>query len=363
MKMRRIREFTGNDGWLPAAFTALVTALALGACGGGPAVERDGECDGCGISLEPGPVLSSTAGAIVPTMAPRVARVADRYAVSYAMGGTAQIALFSERGELVGLHHRVGSGPGELEWAPSALLSGADSLIVVDQLRLLIFDPYLKHVRTSQLEAGVGGYPARLRDGRLVSTEGLPSREGNLFRMTLIEPDGRVIRGFDLVPATPRPLPPLVAASSDGGFWSMERTVGDMMYKWGSGGTLVDSLRLDRPWFESNPPEQLQPSIAQQRVKHYNVDFRELRDGRLLVTSLVRDPEWQGDGAVPGGYHDRSAQWDTVIEVIDSRTGAVVAQLRRPEAMTLVRGAVDELFSAERQRMGHVAVRIWRVRY
>jgi hypothetical protein len=153
----------------------------------------------------------------------------------------------------------------------------------------------------------------------------------------------------------------LFTEASGGGFWVMDSRTSEIRRR-SSKGDLEYSFEIQRDWFDGStefiPGEGI--SIPSRPI---NLSVSELSSDRLLVSTWVAEQEWEPISTT-GRFSPKaivhSDSWDTVLEVVDSPSGTVLASLRVDQALTLVRGTEDQFYSVREENDGHISVDIWK---
>jgi hypothetical protein len=248
------------------------------------------------------------------------------------------VRSLDERGITVARFGRAGGGPGEGRLVQSPVVGISDTAFVYDPGlgRISVWTPQHEFVRSF-------GTPGRLDswivvDSFLIASSHIPSPDrAGLPLHVLRTNDGRVLRSFGVdVPAFRFDMPDLnrrvLANASTGEFWSAERTA-YVITKWRLDGRKMVELRRDVGWFR--------PWNGRFRAGTapgpYVVALWEDSRGMLWVMIDVPDARWRANydrlERVPGMDRavrpaDRHGLKDTIIEVIDPESGALVASRR-----------------------------------
>jgi hypothetical protein len=143
-------------------------------------------------------------------------------------------------------------------------------------------------------------------------------------------------------------------AADDRGFWSFPVAGGVELTRWDSLGSKVGTVPLTSDWMTTargGPVTPESPPVSQIR------GIWASEEGHLWILASIADPEWAdglGESKVGEGgistfeIDDRDAVFDSVIEVVDSETGMVLATRRFDEEYRLVpfSGAVARLIES-----------------
>jgi hypothetical protein len=343
---------------------ATVLALCLGGLAQAQEVVRVPDapvCASCTIAVERIAVLGD-ANSEVPFNVPVAAAVDARGRIYLSMRSSlGQVHVFSSNGDHLATIGRDGEGPGEYRVIEHIFIRG-DSLFIVDArlLRLTVLD----------------------EDWQTVSTTRIPTRP---LRATLSHERGLLINA---VPANRVPTPPVQRLAPDGAVTAsygdpVIRQLGDPLsatrtitqsgrdttvwvayrdryqlerYSWV--GSLLSTIRRVAPWFE-----EYRPSSDPPRTVVSDVVLDSL--GYLWVLTTVLEDDWREslerarEDRDPVGVNDRV--WDSIVEVIDPRGGAVVARRRLDQHMQRF-PAPGVLFSYAETDVGVPQISLWRLR-
>jgi hypothetical protein len=153
-----------------------------------------------------------------------------------------------------------------------------------------------------------------------------------------------------------------IAPASGNRIWSAH-TGAYRVELWGPDGsnplTLVRNPRWFRPW--EHEVRRSAEGLERPRI----VDVAEDRQGRLWVSILVRDPKRRpsrGTGEVAFTEIDLDAEFDTVLEVLDPRSGRLLAQTRFERSIAEFIGDGSMVISRREDADGNIVVDVWRAR-
>lgn len=225
-----------------------------------------------------------------------------------------------------------GSGPGEFQRILKILVLSTDSVLVVEDQsqRATLLSPDLTVVRVFTLP--VPPYDVvEVQPNLLAAAVAAPNTEGSI---TFFDLNGEAVES--VLPFNPGSGPPLprVIAAGDGGAWST-RIVGDREVLWvdRDGGT-SRTVRLGSEWVGRAKGGVITPeSPPTAQVRGLWRDDR----NQLWVLASIADVEWakglgeptRGEGgSTSHRIEDRDRVFDTVLEVYDIGTGALVASRR-----------------------------------
>ncbi len=170
---------------------------------------------------------------------------------------------------------------------------------------------------------------------------------------TLEEADGRTAN-----------IQPFLGSAPGNRFWSGSGDSSLIILRVSTGET-ERRVGVQRGWFpEGAPPAEGEPLRAPPVPRTFGI--RDMGSDRVLLITRVAPIDWaptEGPMVMNMVEHDWSATFDTVVEVVDSSSGTVLARVRRPELFGAVNGSDRHLFSVSEDSMGHVIVSIWRVEF
>lgn len=284
---------------------------------------------------------------------------------SNASGG--QILVFDKDGSFLRFVGGRGRGSGEFLWIHE-ILAREREVHVIDAAtaRWTILSPEFETRATWRLPRPPFA-TALVADSLLVASMRLPTRHGKGHPLHVIGPGKGVIRSFGADPGGDREDPGLaglrqVAPGNGDRFWAAHLT----RYRveaWSLEEERLVTFERDVEWFpphdrglEAHPEIPPAPWLA---------GIREDREGLLWVLVHVADDRWHAavERRPDGAYRwasDRTGFQDTILEVLDPRTGEVLAQRRSDLAL---RGFIDDRHvAAYRESPGGVPrVEVWRV--
>lgn len=293
----------------------------------------------------------------------------DYYVSSLLQEG--RLLRFSPDGVFLDAIGRAGEGPGEYVW-PVLMGGDADALTILDIRRFRVTTIRGGVIATARLPLLVDDF-ALLPDGRHVYNGfAYEPREADQPLHLYDETSGRVTPSFggEGVRVVQAAEPPTevrrrVAGAADGRIWAASWTR-YRIDKWDPDGDRITRIERDAPWFrpgEESPglPNEFEPSPV-------TLGVRDWGDGLLMVVVNVADADWRpaAPARVVQGHELLSAAqqeelFDTVIEVLDTRSGTVLARTRVDEnAIGLV--GRDGFYSyAEHSDLGEPKFVVWSV--
>ncbi len=249
-------------------------------------------------------------------------------------GDLAQLLEFDSAGRCIGSFGRQGDGPGEYRSIRFVSTDGDGRLAILDR-RLSVLSPDLK------LEAS-RAIPGKIQAFRMVSLShgnwllnnySLPGRA-----FWILDSDLSPLRTFgDSVLTDSDDLQYQLFPDSEGGFWAAKVSYRFELDHYSSDGVLLKRLSPSSKWFMpwKRDNEREQDPFRQKprsRITGLWVDTQ----GRLWIVGIAADAKWHATSpALVGSSSEKdykmptSADWltlyDTMIEVIDSSSGTVLA--------------------------------------
>jgi hypothetical protein len=256
------------------------------------------------------------------------------------------VALYGPTGAPVGTAGRAGQGPGEFERIRYVRFTAGDSLLIMDRIRLSLFSPDARYVRTGRLPPGVQAFTfAVLPDGRVVVNNYFPTHPS----FAVMSRDLTFVREFGARTASDSPMDSdailyALAPMRDGRFAAVRRNYKFGIEVWDASG------KLSQEWLE--PPTWYAPWTRDDRLaggwrgRPHPVVMGAFVDAqhRLWVTALVADAAWkpwptgapatggrEGMAGTPLPIGDYPKHYDTIIEVFDLSTGRSLTSQRFDE--------------------------------
>jgi hypothetical protein len=260
------------------------------------------------------------------------------------------------------LYDLAGEGPGEFLYSPLIFAGGQDTLYAFERDRLVRLNRQLEHIETTRVEAPPVRTFAVLQNGTVIS-DNVSGHDGGTYTVTLVSSEGRILRRLETEPGTVVGWT-LVAPAWDGGFWTL-RPNGSRLRRYSSGAVVIRSLELMNDWFVPWTERiEGEGSKVQPRPRHVGICV--VGNEMLVLLSWVADPNWTPEPVTRmGGFNplakDLNRYYDTVVELIDGRSGRVLDERRFDEAFMAVSGAGAFLYSAHEDSDGHAVTRIWKV--
>ncbi|MBX3131980.1 MAG: hypothetical protein KF689_01165 [Gemmatimonadaceae bacterium] len=254
------------------------------------------------------------------------------------------ISVFAPDGRFLRSLGRAGGGPGEFRGIGSLSVLPGDSLVVFDwgSSRYSIFSPGLDFVTSGPLPLTPELSSLALRSGKFLFNHALFSPNEVGQPLHLVNRTGARERSFGSSTGVYRPDVPFlmsraIAESRSGRVWAASRTEYRIDLLNPETGSIERTIRRDVPWFPSGMRPEPRGSAATLEPKPFIFDVREDQAGRLWVLIAVADPQWRsavrapGAGDSHGTVTNEQRYRDTVIEVLDTSAGRLLASVRLPQ--------------------------------
>jgi hypothetical protein len=300
-------------------------------------------CDSCRIQLDRTVRIGERSDSVGIAGLPRVALGArgNFYVISDLLP-TAGALVYDSAGRHQGTLGREGSGPGELRQAVRIATNSPGQVFLQDPYGTVhVFGPDGHFMQSLPGIAPALTNMAVIGDSMLAlptrsRPRTAPDRPVQLYGTR----SGRWLLGIgpreDLVGSTP-PTIASVAASASGAVWIVR--VPDEIQLWSLNGSRLATLSWSRDWLRFAGVARLPPENAY--VLH-DV-WEDPANGLLWVVSVFDDPDAANDPPpgragqpIPRGALDPSrlnAAKNSVVSVLDPRSGRIVAHLRLDEAI------------------------------
>lgn len=286
------------------------------------------------ISLEPMTTIGATDGAGTMATWPRVsARHPGGYRVLVPQpGGVPSLPLaYGDSGAFLGPLGTAGDSAGGLREPLFARIGPGDSLWLFDNAqRVLIFAADRHWVRTVQLPVGPWD-AAVLGDGRMLVSSSSSERP---FPLLLLGPTGTLVRELAGDSASQSiHAPRRVVRAPDGSWWTIPMQFRYRLEHWDSAGTPLGTIERSPDWFlpyraVTSPSKESAPSPMLMDAWFDDA-------GRLWVLGKAADPKWgeglsaqETDSTQARSINDPDKVYDTIIEVLDPVSGALLASAR-----------------------------------
>lgn len=254
-----------------------------------------------------------------------------------------EIKVYGPDGAYLTTIGRVGSGPGEFRGISFIAIGAGDTIHVLDwsNMTWTVLSPEYGLVRSVRLEFNPDPNGVVLPSGDLVLVKGIASPERAGLPVHLVTRDGRNSRSFGSETRVHRPDIPYVdgraiAVGTDGNIWLGYRN----QYRlelWSPDGRVLRTITRDVGWF----PSWFRPMSREELCPRGEGEPRPLlskihqdENGLLWVATAVADRNWREAVTGVADCHVRIEDWqsylDTMIEVLEPRSGEVLAALRWP---------------------------------
>jgi len=342
----------------PTFFVASVVAVLVavfGASAGSAAarqqvvvIQDEASCRGCSITSEL--LFSLQQGGDAPrfTQLPSATVMDTHGNVIVARGPLGPPLAYDSEGRFVRVIGAPGNGPGEFESAEILVPGASGALYVVDRRigRISSFDAQWQFVRSAPVPHGAFA-AIRANDGTIILNADVhdAKRFGLLFHA--FDEIGNYLLSFGgersaVLPGITTAQTRRLAAAREGGIWSAAIRGQYVLDHWGVDGTHLGSMKRDTEWFRYTTASR--PLFTNDKTPPAPQVFSILEDdeARIWVLLRVADPEWRTAitwSTRPGDEQgrrpiisNRDRAFDTIIEVIDRDSGALVASQRFDEA-------------------------------
>lgn len=281
------------------------------------------------------------------------------------MSRPGEVLLFDHLGRFQRSVGRAGEGPGEFRVAFPLKFGPGDSLWVFQPSarRVTVFDSTLKYVRTLTLPTSPAA-AAPFANGAVVLQGSIPTRDRIGLPIHVLSSAGVLGGSFGSTTGEMRPDDPFVSArrlapASDGRVWSARLTE-YTIERWDTAGTLDLRLLVETTWFKPWRRDPSNPKATGPMI----IDVQEDASGLLWVLHSVRDPSFDDGRKSKTAQSQRrsssgtSAEYDSVLEVIDPGRRVVLASVRLEPNM---RGFACEgiTYAYEEDEAGYPFLEVW----
>jgi hypothetical protein len=313
-------------------------------------------CRECAVSFSLAARLGSSND---PTGVAVLAEVAvdsrGRYAVASDVT-PGEILIYDSSGRFVRTIGRRGSGPGEFQTLTKLQFGPGDSLHVLATrtARYTVFGPSLEHVRS----VGLAGraYSFAVGPSGQVVADVHSVAQSSTFGFRVFSASGEPLTAFEAISnadaAAHGRSRRHVAIGPDGGIWTARPDHYEIR-SYDAQGRLRATYQASRDWLASAPrPERLEITAKPQgQISAVFVD----QGGLVWVFGVVADVNWRPPSEdVPP---NPSAMYDTVIEVFEPRSGAIVARGRVDHIVYPLRSG--QVYGVVQQPSGDHQVQVW----
>ena len=294
------------------------------------------------------------------------------YYLSSSLAGEEGLLRFSPDGIFQEVIGRQGEGPGEYV-SPELMGGSADDLTILDVASHRFTTIRNGEVATISMSFASKEH-ALLPDGRHLYNAIVfePDRIGHPLHV--YDPESRrITRSFgdegvrvDRSSRSHNAMHRPVAVAADGHIWAA-RVNRYQIDKWNLDGDLVARIERDAPWFHPWLDFPVQAPIEDRPLPEL-VGVGDWGDDLLMVVVRVADSEWkpmrparieQGHEVISGAQMEEL--YDTVIEVLDTRLGTVVARTQVDANVWGVIGKDGFYSYAEHSELGEPKHIIWSV--
>jgi hypothetical protein len=284
-----------------------------------------------------------------------------RLLVSHRAANPPQIAVYDTTGRFIYLHVRQGEGPGEFRWAPQLTPGPAGTVWAWEQARLVRLDARLRHLDTKNMGREMSIHWLIPLSSGLVVAGSVAPRDVSI--VSLMDSAGNVLRNVERAPESYASA--IAAPASSNGFWTLHSNQ-LLLRRYSDTGELVRTVPIAmddfEPWSgrlagEGNEGMELPP-----RPRH--VGLIDIGNNRMVVLTSVLDPRWSPRSSarmIRLREMVLDEQHDTVIRVVDLRSGRVLGSTRAPQNLRAVAGARDLFYTTRIAPDGHVITEIVRV--
>jgi hypothetical protein len=219
------------------------------------------------------------------------------------------------------------TGPNGFVQPTFARLGPGDSIWVFDAAnRVLVFDPARRYRRTVRLPLAPWDAVV-LGDGRLAVTS---AAYGAPLPWLLLAADGSVVRRIGRHDRESPSSPRRITRAPDGTLWTAPMTHRFRLEHWDTTGALLSHFEPTTEWYP--PYDRLESPSADRAPQPSVQDLWVAADGAVGVLGKAADPDWPAGLGAPidgvAGILRPDQVYDTVIEVRDPTTGAVISSAR-----------------------------------
>jgi hypothetical protein len=259
---------------------------------------------------------------------------------SFAEAGV--VGVWDSTGVFIQTLGRPGDGPGELVGYVSAI-PGPDGRIHLRDNRpsWSVFGTDLRFVRRVSAPFTTADAMAFLDNGDLAVSP--PPDRLMDYRFAIVDSLGAIRKKFGqlrpLNPAGARPeeYESLIASAGGERFWAASPYRYEFE-EWSTDGTLIRTIRREADWF---PDRVSVDEIDDEAPKPFLVRIRMSKSGLLWAVTKVADRNWSR----PPVRGEDTSPWDRVdfmVEVIDTRSGVLVASFRADQPIEALAGFLDD---------------------
>lgn len=328
-------------------------------------IADDVSCAQCSIDLEHMTQLGGDADTLVNIGYTATLPIDSRGRIYFSAAEfPGSIKVFDPDGRLISEIGRSGEGPGEFISSTLTYVKRGDSLYAFDMgtRRLTVFSPQYDVVRTGAVQVipvdgffDEQGYMTVSSIGRSPASFGYPlhrlSGDGELLHSFGGDYSGISRRNRSLLGRS-------ISPRETGGLWAAHKLNYDIE-EYDRSGNHVRTVRRRPSWFPDTAVEPLLPSSPSDPPPFAQIyGVQEDDAGMLWVLVWLPASDWRD--ALAEENPPPTAFWDTVIEVIDPRSGRVITR-RRIDATALGFSA-DGVFFTYDDRELYPRIDLWRFR-
>lgn len=321
-------------------------------------------CEGCGIGLQRVVTLGRSGG---PSLM-RGSKVAVDTRGHFVVAPTynpGEIVMYSPAGVPIRSFGRSGQGPGEFERIQKIWVGPGDTVHVFEANRHTVLAPGLASLVRVEMLPVNPQYLAFLNDGRMVAQGMVEDARGIGQPLQLMGSGGEVTKSFGgEAPWNPREIYltlRAIAPASSNRLWSA-LIPAYRIELWNSDGSRERTLVRDADWFRPwNTRDLRQPMEALERPRLSSI--AEDARGRLWVNVSVADENYEvlhGPEISEKGQ-DPDVMFDTILEVLDPRSGRVIAHARHDWMIGGFIGRDPLVTTTREDAIGNILIDVWRV--
>jgi hypothetical protein len=326
-------------------------------------------CPTCEIVLERVATVGDTAGPGVLTSYLQLYRDSrGRLYVTQETGTPGQILVFDPSGRFMRTIGREGSGPGEYRVPMAMVIAPGDTIHVFDgpNRRHSVLSPSYEVVRSMRMSSGVG-FSIWLGPGRWLAAQRRNTLGTVGLPLHILDDTGVVLQSFGAAPPIDPQTTQIIRSIALGLTRGQVRSAEYGRYYievWDTTGRRLAAFERSVDWFPRHPAPN-DPAFRRYFAKSNIVAMREEAEGKLWVVMKVqtseadRDPNVRREGGVSIGTYA------TMVEIIDTRTGRLIASKRFP--IELSRGGAwllgeDMIYGVRETAAGFNVLDVWRLR-
>jgi len=327
------------------------------------------QCGSCRIQLVRELTLGSDQDSLSPGVWSSVLRNKEGgyYVATLVTAGANHIRMYDARGRFQRAVGRAGRGPGEYRGIVQMALGRGDSIYVFESTRLSILSPDGAFARTVTPLTFIARQAVVLPNGEMLLSAQRRTRALTGLPVHRLAANGQHLTSFGAQPAVfdadrPSLSTRWITAAPDGTTW-LARPDRYHIEQWSLEGKRLRTLTRSPTWFR---PRELEV-YENAEPTPFTVGIRVGTEGYLWVLSVKQDANWRthrivrGEG-VPHSPSDEDKLYDSVIDVINPTTGALIATATLPQRAG---GFVDtqRVWALRETRAGLWVIDIWRIHF